>query len=29
MKKLNEYIINESALSDKAFCEQFALMFIG
>ena len=29
MRKLNEYIINESALSDKVFCEQFALMFIG
>lgn len=28
MKKLNEYI-TESALSDKIFCEQFALMFIG
>ena len=29
MKSLNEYIITESALSDKVFCEQFALMFIG
>lgn len=29
MRKLNEYIINESALSDKIFCEQFVLMFIG
>lgn len=29
MKSLNEYLITESALSDKVFCEQFALMFIG
>lgn len=29
MKSLNEYLITESALSDKVFCKQFALMFIG
>lgn len=29
MKKLTEYIITESVLSDKVFCEQFASMFIG
>lgn len=29
MKTLNEYMIMESSLSDRVFCEQFALMFIG
>ena len=29
MKRLNEYIINESKLSDSVFCEQFSKMFIG
>lgn len=29
MKRLNEYLIYESKLSDSVFCEQFSKMFIG
>ncbi len=29
MKRLKEYIITESKLSDKVFCEQFSIMFSG
>ena len=29
MKRLNEYLICESKLSDSVFCEQFSKMFIG
>lgn len=29
MKRLNEYLIYESKLSDSVFCEQFSKMFVG
>ena len=29
MKRLNEYLIYESKLSNSVFCEQFSKMFIG